>query len=135
MQQFRLTQKQEPAYVTFSYNNSYKPLISKSQYTTYMNAYTTKCLPAINSCYSSGSNSACTNADSVCYNAIEGPLSSVADFDVYDVRAPSNDPQPPENYVKYLTSSAVVKAIGAQSTYQECANAPGNKFSTTGDSA
>jgi len=55
------------------------------------------------------------------------------DFDVYDVRAPSNDPNPPETYKNYLTSAAVVKAIGAKSAYQECANAPYNKFTTTGD--
>jgi carboxypeptidase D len=125
---------QEKAYVQFSYNNTYKPLITQSQYNTYMSRYTNNCLPAINSCYSSGSNSACQTADNTCYNQIEGPLSSVADFDVYDIRAPSQDPNPPENYVTYLGSSAVKKAIGAQSTYQECANAPGNKFSTTGDS-
>lgn len=125
---------QEPAYVTYSLNNSYKALITKSQYTSYMNAYNNKCLPAINTCLSSGTNSACKNADTVCYNAIEGPLSSSADFDVYDIRAPSNDPEPPSNYVKYLQTASVVKAIGAQSTYQECPDAPYNKFTSTGDS-
>ena len=125
---------QEKAYVQYSYNNTYKPLISKSQYTTYMNRYTSTCLPAINKCISSGSNSDCQNADNTCNRQIESPLSSVADFDVYDIRAPSNDPEPPQNYVKYLQTSSVVKAIGAQSTYTECPNAPYNKFSSTGDS-
>ena len=124
---------QEKAYVDFSYSNSYKPLISASQHTTYLNTYQTKCLPALQSCASSGTNSACQNADTTCYNSIEGPLSQSGDFDVYDIRAPSNDPNPPETYVTYLQSSAVVKAIGAQSTYQECPNAPYQKFSSTGD--
>ncbi|KAF2190085.1 putative carboxypeptidase S1 [Zopfia rhizophila CBS 207.26] len=124
---------QEKAYPQFSYNNTYKPLISKSQYDTYMNRYTSMCLPAINKCVSSGSNTDCRNADNTCYSAVEGPLASIGDFNVYDMRKPSNDPEPPQNYVNYLQSSAVVKAIGAQSTYQECPNAPYNKFASTGD--
>lgn len=100
-----------------------------------MSRYNSECLPAIQACTSSRSNSACSNADNTCYNDIEGPLSQAADFDVYDIREPSNDPYPPETYVTYLQSSAVVKAIGAKSTYQECPNAPYNKFSTTGDDA
>jgi hypothetical protein len=123
---------QYKAYVDFSYNNSYKALISKSQYNSYMSSYTSDCLPAIQSCKSSGSNSACENADSVCYDDIEGPISE-GNFDVYDIREPSNDPYPPETYVSYLQSSSVVKAIGAKSTYQECPNAPYNKFANTGD--
>lgn len=126
-------QIQEPAYVQFSYNNTYKPLISKSQYDSYMNAYKTKCQPKLQACYKSGSNADCTAADTACYSAIEDPLASIGDYDVYDIRAPSNDPEPPANYAKYLTNAAVVKAIGAKSTYQECPNAPYNKFSSTGD--
>jgi hypothetical protein len=81
----------------------------------------------------SGSNSACSSADNTCYSAIEGPIENANDFDVYDVRAPSNDPNPPETYVTYLQSSSVVKAIGAKSTYAECPNGPYNKISNTGD--
>lgn len=33
----------------------------------------------------------------------------------------------------YLTSAAVVKAIGAKSTYAECSDAAGAKFNTAGD--
>jgi carboxypeptidase C (cathepsin A) len=124
---------QEQAYVQYSYNNTYKPLITSAQYTKYMSAYTNTCAPALKKCTTSGTNADCTKADTACYNAIEGPLSSISDFDVYDIRAPSDDPEPPENYVAYLQSAAVVKAIGAKSTYQECPNAPYNKFATTGD--
>lgn len=99
-----------------------------------MSTYENDCVPALASCNSlTGENSACENAENTCYNDIEGPLSESADFDVYDVREPSNDPYPPETYATYLTQSSVVKAIGAQSTYQECPNAPYNKFSATGD--
>lgn len=125
---------QEPAYVSYLYNNSYKQLITKSQYDSYMSTYNSECLPALENCASSGTNSACRNADNTCYGAIEGPLAAVADFDVYDIRAPKDDPEPPSNYLQYLQTSSVVKAIGAQSTYQECPNAPYNKFASTGDS-
>lgn len=109
-------------------------MITASQHTSYLNTYNTKCLPLLQQCPgTTGTNSACVNADNTCYNDIEGPLSSVADFDVYDIRAPSNDPNPPETYVTYLQSAAVVKAIGAKSTYGECPNAPYNKFANSGD--
>ena len=125
---------QEKAYITYARNNSYYPIITTdSSANSYLNTYNTKCLPAINKCKSSGSNTDCENADSTCYNGIEGPISQLGNFDVYDIRAPSNDPNPPETYVQYLQSSAVVSAIGAQSTYVECSNPAGNKFSTTGD--
>lgn len=127
---------QEKAYVDFSYNNTYKSLLSASQHTTYLNTYNTKCLPLLEKCTSTtGSNSACENADNTCYNDIEGPLSELADFDVYDIREPSNDPYPPETYISYLQSSKVMTAIGAKSTYAECPDAPYEKFAGTGDDA
>lgn len=64
-----------------------------------------------------GTNSACKNADSVCYSSIEGPFCSVADFDVYHIRAPNKDRNPPETYLSYLQTASVVKAIGTQSAY------------------
>ncbi|RDW89147.1 hypothetical protein BP6252_01179 [Coleophoma cylindrospora] len=125
---------QEKAYVDYSYNNTYKSLITAAQHTSYLNTYTSKCLPALQKCSTlTGSNTACETADNTCYNDIEGPLSSISDFDVYDIREPSNDPYPPETYVSYLQSSAVVAAIGAKSTYQECPDAPYEKFAATGD--
>ena len=125
---------QEPAYVTFLYNNSYRSLINKTQYTSYLNEYESKCLPAINKCYSNGSDASCSSAGNACYNAVEGPLTFIADYDVYDIRAPSDDPEPPENYVKYLASPDVVKAIGAKSVYSECSDPAGSMFGPSGDS-
>ena len=126
---------QYKAYIDYSYNNTYKQLITQSQHTSYTNTYSSSCLPALKKCTSISStsqNSACESADNTCYNDIEGPISN-ANFDVYDVRAPSNDPNPPETYATYLQSASVVKAIGAQSTYQECPDAPYEKFAATGD--
>ena len=134
---------QEPAYADFSYNNSYKPMISASDHAKYLDAYRTQCAPALAQCRASGSDSDCQASDSACYNAVEGPLSSgtanggVAsyDFDVYDIRQPSNDAFPPKTYSTYLTDPTVVKAIGARSAYQECPNGPYQKFASTGDNS
>ena len=121
--------------------HSYKPIITAAQHTSFLNTYNTKCAPALAKCSSSGSNSDCENADNVCYNDIEGPLSSTSanggvaayDFDVYDVRAPSKDPNPPETYASYLAQPSVTSKIGAKATYTECPEAPYDKFQTTGD--
>ncbi|TVY90827.1 Carboxypeptidase S1 [Lachnellula willkommii] len=127
---------QQKAYVDFSYNNTYKALISASEHKSYLSTYNSDCLPLLQECTSTtGSDSACENADNTCYNDIEGPLSEVGDFDVYDIREPSNDPYPPETYVDYLQTASVVKAIGAKSTYSECPDAPYEKFANTGDDA
>ena len=125
---------QQKAYIDFSYNNTYKALITSSQHASYLDTYNSDCLPLLQECTgTTGANSACENADNSCYQDIEGPLSGVADFDVYDIREPSADPYPPTTYVSYLQSSAVVSAIGAKATYAECPDAPYEKFANTGD--
>lgn len=125
---------QYQAYIDFSYNNTYKSLITKSEHTTYTNTFKSSCLPLLEECSATtGDNSACENAENTCYNDIEGPLSEVGDFDVYDIREPSDDPYPPETYTAYLAKPSVTSAIGAKATYTECPDAPYNKFSNTGD--
>ncbi|KKK18917.1 hypothetical protein P175DRAFT_0436025 [Aspergillus ochraceoroseus IBT 24754] len=124
---------QQKAYIDFSYNNSYKQLISSSDRAGYLSAYNSQCLPALQRCARTGTNRACENANDVCYNSIEGPISSSGDWDVYDIRQPANDPYPPSTYATYLANSDVVKAIGAQTRYQECPNEPYYKFASTGD--
>ena len=125
---------QYKAYIDYAYNNSYNQILAAAQHTSYLNTYTSQCLPALKQCSTTtGSNSACVSAMNTCYNDIEGPISTAKDFDVYDVRAPSNDPNPPSTYSTYLQSAAVMTAIGAKSTYQECPDAPYTKFSNTGD--
>jgi carboxypeptidase C (cathepsin A) len=124
------------AYIDYSYNNTYRPLISASERDTYIQTYNTGCLPALQQCTAlTGNDAACRTADSRCYNDIEGPLSQLADFDVYDIRQPSADPFPPSTYVGYLQTPSVQKAIGASTKYSECPSAPYNKFKSTGDDA
>lgn len=126
-------QLQEQAYIDYSVNNTYNKILTASQASRYQTALDTQCSPAISRCYSSGSNTDCMNADNVCYNAVEGPISRAKNFNVYDVRISSTAVDPPETYVNYLSSSTVKAKIGATSTYGECPNAPYNKFASTGD--
>ncbi|KAL6407480.1 carboxypeptidase S1 [Ilyonectria robusta] len=121
-------------YIDYAANNTYRKLITPKQYSTYLSTYQAKCVPAFAKCPGlTGNDDACGNADDVCYSAIESPLEALADFDVYDIRASSDDAFPPETYATYLQTSAVMKAIGAQSTYGECPSAPYNKFMASGD--
>lgn len=127
---------QEKAYIDFSLNNSYAPLINQSMYTTIMNKYTTSCVPAVQQCTNlTGENQSCREADAICETVIDQPLydSFSEDFNVYDVRP--NATQPSEAYVDYLNRDDVIKAIGAKSDYQECSNDVSSDFGDTGDHA
>ncbi|KAF8273243.1 carboxypeptidase-like protein S1 [Lactarius quietus] len=125
---------QYEAYITYSLSNPYRSLITSSEANSYTNAYNEDCLPELNTCISTGTDKDCKNADNTCYNDIEGPISE-GNFDVYDLRAPANDSFPPETYVTYLRKSSIQAQIGAQQLYQECPDAPYEKFTTTGDDA
>lgn len=100
---------QEVSYVTFAHNNSYRQLIDDTQYNTYMKHWTEGCKPAIETCVVKGTNAACQDADDICYRSVEFPIFFLADFDTYDVRASYGNPEPPENYLKYLTSASVME--------------------------
>lgn len=52
---------------------------------------------------------------------------------MYDVRQQNPDPYPPEYYVDYLQTSSIQTKIGAAVKYQECPDAPYEKFANTGD--
>ena len=58
---------------------------------------------------------------------------AIGNRDPYDLTQDSSASFPPEYYLNYLSEPSVVSAIGAQSTYTECADPPYNKFVTTGD--
>lgn len=122
------------SFIDYGYNNSYRQILSASKRTSLLNAYNNDCAPALAKCPSpTGGDSACVSATNICNSEIENPVFNAADYDVYDVRAASNDPNPPETYATYLASSSVKTKIGAQSTYQECNNAVYNQMVRTGD--
>lgn len=128
---------QEQAYIDFGHNNTWRQLINDTQYAQLQDAYETQCLPLLQQCPGEvGTDSACLNADNVCYDTVEGVVENGdIDFDVYDIREPSADPYPPETYVAYLQRPDIMKAIGAQVTYGECPDAPYYKIANTGDDA
>ncbi|PNP78538.1 hypothetical protein FNYG_08168 [Fusarium nygamai] len=123
-------------YIEYAANNTYRKLITPTQYSKYLNTYNQKCVPAFAKCPGlTGNDAACGKADDICRKAIESPLEKLADFDAYDIRAPSNDSFPPKTYYTYLSSPSVKKAIGARADYQECGNESFNKFMASGDRA
>jgi hypothetical protein len=124
---------QYKAYIDYSLTNPYRPLINSSQAASYLNTYNDHCIPELEICVSSGTDAACKKAGDTCFNLIEGPIQDDADFDVYDLRAPSQDPFPPQTYVSYLQNATIQSKIGARHAYQECSNAPYDKFGDTGD--
>lgn len=124
---------QEKAAIDFASNNSYRSLIDEATAEKLYDSYESDCLPAIQKCTETGTNAACISADSVCYDDIDNVIYNSADFDPYDIRSGSDDPNPPETYTSYLARAAVKKAIGAATTYKECATKPGIGFSLTGD--
>lgn len=68
---------------------------------------------------------------------MEGPITEEKDFDVYDVRQPSNDRFPPNNYLAYLNRADIQKKIGAKAgtNFVDCSNDAGTGFLATGDGA
>ncbi|KAI9447571.1 carboxypeptidase S1 [Lactarius indigo] len=126
---------QYKAYIDYALTNPYRSLINCSQAASLLKTYNQHCLPKLNTCYTSGTDAACENADNTCYDKIEAPIIEGPDFDVYDLRAPSKDPFPPETYVLYLHNVTLQAQIGARQTYQECPDAPYYKFAATGDDA
>ncbi|KAL3447813.1 Alpha/Beta hydrolase protein [Aspergillus insuetus] len=122
------------SYIDYALVNPYRPLITPAQAAEYYAEYYATCLPALNECPSpTGGNVACVAASAICYELIEGPIASTGSFDVYDVRALAQDPNPPSTYSKYLLRPDVLKAIGARSVYQECPTTAYALFSATGD--
>ena len=58
---------------------------------------------------------------------------AVGNRDADDLRQNSSALFPPEYYVDYLGNPEVMNKIGAESTYQECPDAPYELFVKTGD--
>ncbi|EFQ30402.1 serine carboxypeptidase [Colletotrichum graminicola M1.001] len=120
-------------YLDYAVNNTYNKLIDQRQYNQLLKAYEKDCEPALNKCTSvQGQNDACKAAETACYNAVEGPIESGKNFNVYDVRAAEGN-FPSDAYMQYLQKPEVRKAIGVTSQYQECADAPYDRFDSTGD--
>ena len=124
------------AYVDYAYDNPYRRLINETLRNNLTDAYNTKCLPELKECDSiEGEDGQCTMADNDCNTLLYNGVTHAADFDVYDIRSASVDPQPPDTYLAYLNSTAIRRRIGAQTAFSDCAQAPYVGFARTGDDA
>lgn len=88
------------------------------------------CQSQIQSCYSTGSTSTCSRAQSFCNNNVLSPLAG--NFDVYYVLAQNPDPYPPD-ITSFLSSSSLKAKIGAESTWHETSETVYDNFASTGD--
>jgi carboxypeptidase C (cathepsin A) len=117
---------QEPAYVDFAFNNSYRPFILAAQHKKYLAWFEDYCLPDLLLCNQTGSNFDCATADRACAAVVETPL--------YSIRKPSDNNEPPTNFLQYLKDPQVLQAIGAKKTFAECSSEISRRFIATGDS-
>lgn len=110
-------------------------MITSAQRDKYLSTYENTCLPAVHNCTSTGTDESCRTANRVCSNQIEGPITRAADFNVYDIRKPKSDPEPPGTYMGYLNREDVRGRIGAKGgRFRECAGGVTLNFARTGDS-
>ncbi|KAG1825608.1 Alpha/Beta hydrolase protein [Suillus subaureus] len=95
------------------------------------------CIAQEKACYAAGnstsSNKICQDADDYCIDNLYYP--AVEGYDQNDLRQNSSALFLPEYYVDYLREKHVMKKIGAEVKYEECANAPMKQFAKTGDDA
>ncbi|KAK2031627.1 serine carboxypeptidase [Colletotrichum zoysiae] len=120
-------------YLDYAVNNTYNKLIDQRKYNELLKAYEKDCEPDLKKCTQiEGQNDACVAAEKSCYNAVEAPIESAKNFNVYDIRSANGD-FPSDAYAQYLQRPEVRKAIGVTSPYDECADAPYDRFASTGD--
>jgi carboxypeptidase C (cathepsin A) len=111
-------------------------IITAAQRNSYNTQMTNRCKPALQKCTSLTSTAqtgSCESAESTCGNYIESAIINDKDFDVYDVREPSNDPYPPAVYSTYINQASIRSKIGAKVSYTECSDSVDNDFENFGD--
>jgi len=125
---------QYPGYISYAASNPYHPLVSAKTISAANSSFFKSggCQSQIQACYASnGTNTrSCSGAQSFCNNNILSPLAGK--FDVYDVRAPSDDPYPPD-ITTYLRLSSVTSKIGAEQTWTQSNDQIYSNFASTGD--
>ncbi|KAF2012406.1 putative carboxypeptidase S1 [Aaosphaeria arxii CBS 175.79] len=125
---------QIPSYVTFSYINTYRPLIQRKQYDALMGAAMTTCVPALEQCSISGTDADCVNANTTCYTLIEDPIYQSVYFNSYDVREGFDEAGPLNSQNdRYLKSPEVMAKLGAQIPFESFSVDVFYNFSATGD--
>ncbi|KAI0694524.1 serine carboxypeptidase [Cytidiella melzeri] len=123
---------QYPGYISYAASNPYHALVSTSTINSANSSFTRSggCRDQIQSCYTTGSTSTCSKAQSFCNNDILSPLAG--NYDVYFVLAKNPDAYPPD-LSTYLGSSSLKTKIGAESDWQETSDQVYDNFASTGD--
>ncbi|KAK1007076.1 hypothetical protein LTS01_002768 [Friedmanniomyces endolithicus] len=98
------------------------------------------CLDQLNDCNDRKLDDVCSSADNFCYNNGESVYDTVTGRDEYDIRELAPDPFPYTNFVAYLNTPKVQKAIGAYTNFSYSvtnlgAGTTSTAFGTTGDDA
>lgn len=78
-------------------------------------------------------NTLCSEAADMCRDNVESPYYYFSGRGTYDIRHPSNDPTPPENFVEYLQLPEVQNALGVSVNYTESNSDIYWQFQSTGD--
>ncbi|TBU34959.1 serine carboxypeptidase [Dichomitus squalens] len=123
---------QYPGYLTYSASNPYHPLVSDSvlQEATDVWNRTGGCQDLIRQCYSTNTDQVCSQAQEVCNNGILS--AALGPYDPYYVLSTEPDPYPPD-LTPYLTSTALMEKIGAESTWVMSSDDVYFNFADSGD--
>ncbi|KAK1083949.1 hypothetical protein LTR33_002953 [Friedmanniomyces endolithicus] len=136
---------QYPAYYNFTVSPGntydYQPYNSTVAAQVYNAFYGPgNCLDQLNDCNDRKLDDVCSSADNFCYNNGESVYDTVTGRDEYDIRELAPDPFPYTNFVAYLNTPKVQKAIGAYTNFSYSvtnlgAGTTSTAFGTTGDDA
>ncbi|EMD87377.1 hypothetical protein COCC4DRAFT_22114 [Bipolaris maydis ATCC 48331] len=77
--------------------------------------------------------SVCSEAENMCRDNVEGPYYYYSGRGTYDIRHPTADPTPPDNFVSYLNDPKVQAALGVTVNYTESNTGIYVAFQNSGD--
>lgn len=121
---------QAPYYPDFAVNNTYgikaynDTVYNYAQFALNM---PNGCLSQLETCYyynetGLSGQAVCTEAENMCRDNVESPYYYFSGRNPYDIRAPYDDPTPPEYFVDYLNLASVQEAIGVDTNYSADSN-------------
>lgn len=75
----------------------------------------------------------CSEAANMCRDNVEGPYYYYSGRGTYDIRHPTNDPTPPDNFISYLNDATVQEALGVTVNYTQSNTGIFYAFQNSGD--
>ncbi|KAF9042813.1 serine carboxypeptidase [Hymenopellis radicata] len=123
---------QFPADIAYAQSNPYQVLVPDIllQIANFSFHTAGGCEDLIKSCYINGTDDVCLNAQQICNQYVDGPLSS--NRDVYDFRSPQPASYPPA-LEPYLTNVSLQASIGAEKNWSITNENVYINFAMTGD--